>query len=346
MERTLYRRKQIIGLMTIVIIAIALITCLNPIVRADETEEQELYAGSQADVLTKEMLEIYDTTLSNKTVNGVTDILLGTNSGFYDKMVTSETSLGNMIMDVTRTLAGGLLLVYSIIAIIRAYETGEVNIDLFLKVLLKMVVAMVLVININPLLDTIQELGYNLATLISEAVSTSISSISVGETMDSIKTATYQSIIHFAEDPSGIGAAKALPGLTSSIMEIQSFCNPILLLLEVSVKTVSYSLFIELAIRKAFMPIAVVVLSEDGIRSPAMRYLKKFAAVYIKIAICIMAVGAAYAITSITSQKVAEGTISELSKAFSFIYDSFAVKSAALIFIRQGSTLADEILGV
>lgn len=59
-------------------------------------------------------------------------------------------------------------------------------------------------------------------------------------------------------------------------------------LLQIVAQFTAFSLLIELGIRKAFAPIACCDIYSEGLRSPGVRYLKRFLATFIKIAICIL----------------------------------------------------------
>ncbi len=62
-------------------------------------------------------------------------------------------------------------------------------------------------------------------------------------------------------------------------------------LVKIVARFILYQLIIEIAIRKAFMPFAVADIYQDGLRSPGARYLKKFAACFLKLAMSIAVAG-------------------------------------------------------
>lgn len=59
-------------------------------------------------------------------------------------------------------------------------------------------------------------------------------------------------------------------------------------LLQIVAQFTAFSLLIELGIRKAFAPVAICDIYSEGLRSPGVRYLKRFLATFIKIAICLL----------------------------------------------------------
>lgn len=54
------------------------------------------------------------------------------------------------------------------------------------------------------------------------------------------------------------------------------------------IKIISYTILLELTTRKLFMPIGVAWLVMDGLRGPGLRFIKKYAAIYIRIIIIII----------------------------------------------------------
>lgn len=281
---------------------------------------------------TKQLIEnLY----GNGEIREISDILLGTNSGFYEAMVGSETSIGSIVMGITKAVASGLLLVNTLISIIQGAEKGEGNLDFFYRVLIKLVLAFFVIIYLNDIIDAIQKLGYYMVQIMNDTCIEALGYFSESE-MDELLS-DFQTM-GFADETS-------FWQWQSNMLEVMSLYNPILSLLKLSIKTVSYSFFIELALRKAFMPIAMVMIIEEGPRSPGVRYLKKFFAVYLKMMFCILSVTASYALTMATVNAKGDGFVDYISTGATFIYDSFATKGAALVFIRQGSMLADEILG-
>lgn len=283
--------------------------------------------------------ELVETVYSNGQIREVSDILLGTNSGFYDAMVGSDTSIGNVVLGLTKGFAAALLMLYTYISIVRSYERGEANLDMFYRVLLKLVLSFFVIAYLNDILEAIQDLGYYLVQIINNASIDALGSVDE-TTLEKIYDDSLWNSLSF-----GAGGESSYWEAQSNVLEMQSLYNPILSLLNLAIKTVSYSFFIELALRKAFMPIAMVMIMEDGPRSPGIRYLKKYFAIYLKMMFCILAVTASYALTMTTVNAMGDGFTEYVSTGFSFLYDSFATKAAALVFIRQGSMLADEILG-
>ena len=54
------------------------------------------------------------------------------------------------------------------------------------------------------------------------------------------------------------------------------------------IKIISYTILLELATRKLFMPVGIIWLVTDGLRGPGLRFIKKYVAIYIRIIIIIV----------------------------------------------------------
>ena len=289
-------------------------------------------AESLGDSLHDELYELIEETNTTTELDEMKAILLGQNSNFLDAAI-GENGIGTLVMKCVYVIAGGIMAVNLLIEVIHESERGEFNGDSVIRIVTKMTVAMVCILYADEFVRAIQEIGKILVETISaqagkaELLYKNSASI---EWINNMKAA--------ADETAGMGTWSATP----AIIETTGFASPILKLMTLAIKTVSYALFIEIAIRKAFVPIAMVGIVNDGPRSPGIRYLQKYFCVYLKMAIVIVALSVANIIVYTTQMTYGSG----FSSIMTSLYDAWKVKAAALIFIKNGSSMAEEIMGI
>lgn len=115
--------------------------------------------------------------------------------------------------------------------------------------------------------------------------------------------------------------------------------------LQLVAQWISFSLLIEVGIRKAFSPIAVCEIYGEGLRSPGVRYLKRFLATFLKIAIAIVTCYLGSVLTGITlSDNIIHAD--SLWDGFQFIFRILAINFTVLGVIMKGGEYANDIVGI
>ena len=319
-DLSISKRKLVVRIAVIAILSSAFLFLLLPSVLA---------ADSLADYTKDNLEELLAKTRDTSEFEEVKSILLGENSQFLDATI-GENGLGTLIIKFVKVAAMCMVALFVLNDVLKETERGSVDFDFALRVMVKMTISVFCIFYVEDLAKGIQGFGAYLV----EGISTKTREI---EAMYKAEIAD-QGLAEIKDELVASGTWEALPNL----IEIKGFANPIFYLLKLAIKTVSYSFFIELAIRKAFMPMAMVSIIDGGERSPGVRYLKKFFCVYIKMAIILIAMAAATVIVQ-TTHLVMDGGIKEGLVAY---YDAWTVKGAALYFVKNGSELAEEIMGI
>ena len=116
------------------------------------------------------------------------------------------------------------------------------------------------------------------------------------------------------------------------------------LIMTVAAKFISYSMLLEIGIRRAFAPIACVDMIGEGLRSPGVRYLKRYFGVFIKICICL--------VICILVQQCEEVILSDenklntLGKIFDYIFTIIAINFTAIGMMFKAGEYSNDVLGV
>lgn len=119
------------------------------------------------------------------------------------------------------------------------------------------------------------------------------------------------------------------------------------LLLQIGAYFAAFSLILEIGIRRLFMPFAIADIYGEGMRSPGMRYLKKYFAVFIKIAVCL----AVAVLTSILQESSidllgqTEGIKNTLAQTLSMIMATLAINFTSIGVMFKGGEYANDIVG-
>lgn len=169
-------------------------------------------------------------------------------------------------------------------------------VELILRVLILTVVGVMFVIYIYDILTLIENLGHELVSGIRDSVAgyeyttVTYQKIDIPEaTLEAASEVTWFDEVKFwfksTFDSIGNWFKDIVDGIKSSIYSgiIKLFANIGLTFTFYTIIASAYGLLFEMVLRKMFMPIAVADLMADGMRSPAVRYLKSYFAVYIRI---------------------------------------------------------------
>lgn len=184
------------------------------------------------------------------------------------------------------------------------------------KTLVKVVIAVELVIHGFDLFVTLRQVGDALTGSLVGIMSVSGGGASVADQIvpQGEKWYTYL----------GIWIELTLPFICSKIISV-------------GINVTCYARLIELSIRTIFAPIAITNVFHDGLRSPGVRYIKKYIAVCLQSAviICILA------LASLISLSAIQGNPGDDN----FVWATLAINFSALIAILKSQSVANDIAG-
>ena len=120
--------------------------------------------------------------------------------------------------------------------------------------------------------------------------------------------------------------------------------------LQVVAQWIAFSLLIEIGIRKAFAPFAVCEIYGEGLRSPGVRYLKRFLATFLKVAIALLTcyLGSVLTAIAITDNltNVAGNGLNGIVETLQFLFRVIAINFTVIGVIMKGGEYANDIVGV
>lgn len=106
----------------------------------------------------------------------------------------------------------------------------------------------------------------------------------------------------------------------------------------------SYSLLIDLGVRKAFCPIQAAEIYGEGLRSNGVRYFKKYLASYIKIAVAVMVAAMGSIMMGLVVKSSFDG--GELSGVFEYLLKIVIINFTVISLIGKTGEQANDIVGV
>ena len=197
-------------------------------------------------------------------------------------------------------MAIGLLLVilYTVIQVIKSLQRADQSLETLFRILLLAIIGVLVVIYSYDIVTKIEQIGHLLQTGIRNAV--------VGSEYESLPVVrkTVEFVEQTEENPNlfqtignwlknvwvGIqNAANWISALFQNVWKwiyskiITMITNIGLAITFYAILTSAYGLLFEMVIRKMFMPIAVADLMAEGVRGPAVKYMKNYFGVYIRI---------------------------------------------------------------
>lgn len=245
------------------------------------------------------------------------DIMLGTHSGFKN---ISEI-LGTNVSTVLQGFGAAALVLNMFIQAASNVFKSQMTKEIWLRYLAQFIAALTLMIYFNQFLDWLCSAGSSFVEFVRQVL----------EDVVLVNSATVA-----VENVSGsIGSIGASVEQLEYIMGIMP--SIIIQVLTLFVKIVSYAMFFELVLRRAFIPFAIVGILSDGLRNPGVRFFKKIAGMFLRMSIILISLAAVWGIfLSTVSTKDVEITL----------IDSIGIMMAANVFITKGIKFTDSLLGM
>lgn len=306
-----------------------------------------LYMNAVAGEMTDGMMGTIDALVGGNANGGLVYI----NSAFAQVKTTIETSaIYTTIGASLKGIAMFLVILYSFIHLFSELQRGDGEIDMWLRCFVVVAVGLLVVINWQVIMDTLEKLGIYLEGQISK----SVSNTDYGETIktwiesnfglgdDDIKEVTFGWISTW-----GTAIANMISNLGFYLIIIGKgfLLTCIFIGLEIPLmgaRITLLSIIIELTIRKALFPLALADISGNGLRSPGVASMKKIVAVYIRLGMC-------YIIAALTSLIVGAFLVTPASGFVNGILQFVCVIAVYITCTRAYSStanIANQILGI
>jgi hypothetical protein len=202
-------------------------------------------------------------------------------------------------------------------------ERGQDQVESVFKVLIELMFTFIILINAEKIMGAIATMG---TALVKRFAVTSSATASYN--IDELK--------------------KTLSGKTDGGFQwfIQCFMSLVIpwmlsILIGIAAKFVVIQIMLEIAIRRAFAPLAVVDVYKEGLRSPGVRYFKKYFAAFVKLMIC------GFICMLLPNIIAAAGNLgSDSDGAFNYMFCVVAINFAAIGIMLKAGEYANDVVGV
>ncbi len=280
-------------------------------------------------------------------------------SGFQSFVTGKTNSSYTSIIDTVRNLATGLgmvlVVIYGLYTLFTEFtKGGETDMSLWFRVGASTVAAVYMVTAVHPLMDGLYSIGDYIITAVEDVVEKN----NPGE----IDTAKEKDIAEKLSQIPGLSGDEAGNNSLDKLLDddydgnffaMQQADSMLKYLEYIVYLPMLLSIFLigtaafEISIMQAFAPIAVATIAIDGIRSPGVRYLKRYLAAFVKIAIYffIAAIGAQLTYFYFGQVMASKDTSMTPALAINLIFMLLSNAMAAMAMMQSGG-LANEIVGV
>ena len=273
--------------------------------------------------------------IMNGVGSDIEDMLTGagTYGAFYSYMTgTGFETLFNSAFLVIKVLGFMWCVAVAMSKLITLMEKGQDSMETIFRVLLEICVTGMFIINLEDVLGWIVLLGNNIIELITHlTVSGAAAGAAAGdaEASDLLK--------HL--DKNGKDTGGFIWGLGMNVKLFLPYA--ISQLLRIVAKFIALQLLIEIGLRRAFAPLAVADIYQEGLRSPGVRYLKRYFAVFLKIAMALLICKIGAAMISLVGLSYGTGTGGALSYVFEIVAINFTVIGAMF----KSGEIANDVVG-
>ncbi len=257
-----------------------------------------------------------------------------TEGPFYDLIVGTD---GNGTSTMIKTFMNAIYpIAFTMVFISCAYkyskklETGADPQEAFFQTLIQVCLICVAALNVSSILALVARGGTTIIAMALDAVGTATTPTGDVITLDMITSST---------------------GVLGWVQGVMTLLIPwiITLLMTIFAKFLSYSLLIELGVRRALSPIFIAQMTDgEGLRSPGVRSLKRYLATFVKIAICLIVCGLGQELLAVVLTELQSVTNwkDSLSGILNYMFSVIAINFTILGVLPKTGEYANDFIGV
>lgn len=285
------------------------------------------YAAGAISDFPKYMLD----TVNNGVINTIKENLTLQGNEFFSNMVpvdgaAPKSAAINALLNATYAVSMFIVIIISFVKYFEELERGADPKEAIYKALARIFMIGVFVFNLGTILQKVAEIGEWLIQTI----------LDVASDPNNTSALTLEQI-------TGKDSGGALWWMESVMILIIPWV--LSLIMQVVAQFIAFSLLIELGIRIAFAPFAVVDIYSEGMRSPGMRYLKRYLATFIKIAICLLVCYLGNDLIKISAeQNIAN--FDSLGDCLQYVFRVIAINFTVLGVMAKTGEYANDVVGV
>lgn len=228
--------------------------------------------------------------------------------------------------------AGGgfLCIIYGLVRIFANMDHGMDPVESVFKTCRELCIVGIFMINLTPIMKGLTEIGLwgiDVALKAADASDFAITSGSAGYTLTLDDFTGDPGLIFGPIDWMKAFAVLVIPWIFSLIMTVVA-------------KFICYTIIIEIALRLAFAPLAVADIYGEGLRSPGMRYIKRYIATFLKAAVAL----AAAALVNVFITSIA--SVTGIVGAWAYVFEMVIVGFTCIAIMTRGGEIVNDVMGV
>lgn len=270
-------------------------------------------------------------------------------------------------MKTVRTFTMGLgyvlVVLFALVGVIRESQKGDISMDYWFRIFTVTVGAVIVIATINPIMDSLYMLGNSVIMQVEASITVDSARI-VGEVTDENEEEVRDKMEKALSNIPGLNGDENGNNNLDMLLddenqgnfaalqeacEMMEYLNLIVLIPMLLGMYLIIAAVFEVKIRQVFAPIAVATIASEGARSSGTRFLKKYVACFVKIAIYffIAAIGADltkyffHALIAMPEEADAKSATYVINLAMMLL--SNIIASMAML---QSGGLGDEIVGI
>lgn len=199
----------------------------------------------------------------------ISDIMGGGGDGASTISAVSKKAMETCysLMGDMSSVGLAIAILFFVMALIELITTERFTLEFFIKFFGKLAVAMILIVNAQPLAEGIVKFGEGLQETI-------VVSVEGENYVDEVRKTAYDAKYNEIMNTPGLSLiAVIMDSLTLLLI------NMITWVLEAVVYLIAFTRLLEMGVRGIFIPIAIGLMSDDGWHGAGGRYIKKFLAI-------------------------------------------------------------------
>ena len=312
-------KKQVIWWAAIIIVVAGIVIFSIPTPNAAYRGSAADFPQAMLDTINSQAFEVVKKNLTN--IEG--------DNRFYQYMVEStfdgEPTIIAIVGNAIKVVCGFVIVILAFTRYFQNLDKGKDPVEGLYEIFSEIFITGLFMINIDFILEWVVKLGEWFIEVIAGLVN-----------VDTVPGLTLEAIT----GQSSGGALWIVQAVL--ILIIPYICS---IAITVIAQWLSFSILIELGIRKAFAPIAVCDIYGEGMRSPGIRYLKKYLATFLKIAVCLLACILGKVLTGLVLiDNIAE--FSGMGDLLQYIFRVVIINFTVVGVMMKGGEYANDILGV
>ena len=213
------------------------------------------------------------------------DVTGGATAAPSGRVTATDISSVSIIQDVFRTMmwiGGAFCIIVAFTHLLQQIEKGQDLMEAVIRNVAELGIAMILVVNSPKILMLAKYAGTIMITILSRYINGHV-------TVGGYSTITDEQAEEILQTLTGDKTGYFMWQIEVAVkLSVVKAMNSVL---TIAAKFVVLQLILELAIRQALTPIYIANMYKEGLRSPGMRHLKQYFAVYLKMVVCIMIAG-------------------------------------------------------